>query len=155
MDQCLCNFLGGARKVLGREFNDPVQYGGEDKWPIIGQMPRFWLDLEWMPGARQMWDRIKGKNTYILSAVPSSEIVPLCSTQKRQWCERELGISQDRVITVSKRDDKIKFSQYGGHPNLLIDDHLDTCMVWSLHNGHSIWYQTVPETLTELQQFGL
>ena len=153
MDQVLVNFLGGGRKALGREINDLGL--DNNKWPIlINQFPTFWLDLEWMPNAQKIWERIHKKDVYILTAYPSIDLNPLAGPQKKQWCERELGISQDRVITVPHRIDKIKFSRPGG-PNLLIDDHWQTCMDWSLHDGHAIWHHTVPETLEQLKQFGL
>lgn len=154
MDQVLVNFLGGAKCALGREFNDPVEFGGKDKWPIIGQMPSFWLDLKWMPNAQKIWDRIKHKDTYILSAIPNADVVPLCAIQKNQWCQRELGISPDRILTVT-RTEKKKFARRNGKANLLIDDHYGNADVWSRKGGYAIWHHTVPETLEELNQFGL
>jgi hypothetical protein len=154
MDQVLTNFLGGGRKALGREINDLGL--DNDKWPVlINQVPTFWLDLEWMPNAQKIWEKIHKEDVYVLTACPPVELNPFASTQKKQWCERELGISQDRVITVAKRDDKIKFSRHGGHPNLLIDDHCKTCLDWCLRDGNAIWHHTVPETLEEFKQFGL
>jgi hypothetical protein len=153
MDQVLTNFLGGSRKALGQEFNDPCLGTDHEKWLILAKNPTFWLDLKWMPGAHQIWDRIKNKNTYILSACPPKDENPLCPSQKKEWCQRELGISSDRVFTV-QRNDKKKFAM-NGLPNLLIDDHYETVDVWHRAGGYGIWHQTVPETLIELQQFGL
>jgi hypothetical protein len=155
LDQVLTNFLGGARKVLGREFNDPIQFCGEDKWPIIGKMPQFWLDLDWMPNARLIWDHIKNKNSYILSAIPNVEIVPLCSIQKKQWCKRELDINADRVIVVVARRDKKNFATTNGISNLLIDDNSGNVRDWIDVGGLAIHHQTVPETIMQLHQFGL
>ena len=154
MDQVIVNFLGGAKKALGREFNDPIQFGGEDKWPTIGQMPRFWLDLEWMPGANLIWNRIKDKNSYILSAIPKFEIVPLCPYQKREWCERELGISPYRVLVVSRHEKK-NFATTDGVPNLLIDDHGGNVQDWIDAGGVAIHHFTIPETLQQLTNLGL
>jgi hypothetical protein len=155
MDQCLVNFLGGARKVFGMEFNDP-RLGSDDraKWVSLTDNTSFWLELELMPSARLLWDRIKDKNTYILSAVPDADVAPYAPSGKKQWCVRELGISPDRVITCS-REQKKNFSRHGGHPNLLIDDHYGNCMAWISCDGNAIWHHTVPETITQLAQFGL
>jgi hypothetical protein len=152
MDQVLVNFLGGARKAIGREFNDPVEFGGEEKWPVIGLMPSFWLDLEWMPGAQLLWTEIKDRNTYILSATPKVEIVPLCSLQKKEWCVREMGIASDRVLTVTRKEKK-NFAVTNGKPNLLIDDHLGNVTDWQDAGGYGIHHHTIPETIEELRQF--
>jgi hypothetical protein len=151
MDQVIVNFLGGARKALGREFNDPVEFGGEDKWPSIGQMPTFWLDLEWMPGARQIWNLIKDKDSYILSAIPRVEVVPLCSIQKKEWCIREMEICPARALTVARADKK----NFAGPRKLLIDDHGGNCQDWQAAGGVAIHHHTVPETLRELKALGL
>jgi 5'(3')-deoxyribonucleotidase len=93
MDQVLVNFLGGGRKALGREINDLGM--DNDKWPIlINQNPTFWLNLEWMPNAQKIWERIRKKDVYVLTAIPSLELNPIAGPQKKLWCERELGISQ-------------------------------------------------------------
>ena len=153
MDQVIVNFLGGARKALGREFNDPVEFGGEDKWPAIGQMPQFWLDLEWMPGAKELWNRIKDRNSYILSAIPKVEIVPLCSIQKQQWCGRELALTPDRALVVARHEKK-NFA-INDTPNLLIDDHGGNCRDWREAGGIAIHHFTIPETLAQLTNLGL
>ena len=156
MDQVLVNFLGGARRAFGKEFNDPSLGPDDGKWVELAKMPGFWLNLEWMPDAKKIWERIKDKNTYILSACPSPELNPLCAPEKIQWCIRELGIAPERIITVFKRSEKyqVKYTRNGGRPNnLLIDDHFDTCMNWTLRDGTAIWHHTVPETLNELDQF--
>ena len=154
MDQVLVNFLGGGRKALGREINDLGL--DNDKWPVlINEFTTFWLNLEWMPNAQKIWERIHKKDVYILTACPPVELNPLAGPQKKQWCERELGISQDRVITVPDRKGKLKYSRHGGRPNLIIDDHLSTVMDWCLRDGNAVWHHTVPETLEDLKQFGL
>lgn len=153
MDQVLVNFLGGTRHVLGKEFNDLSLGEDHDKWLLIDKVPNFWVHLEWMPGAKMLWDCIKNKNTYILSAFPTEEENPQCSTEKKMWCQRELGISPDRVFIV-KRNEKKTFARRNNKANLLIDDHYNNVDIWHRKGGFGIWHQTVPETLIELQQFG-
>lgn len=154
MDQVLVNFLGGARRAFGKEFNDPSLGKDDAKWVTLATMPGFWLNLEWMPDAQKIWERIKDKDTYILSACPSPDLNPLCAPEKKQWCVRELGIAPERIITVFKRTDKYSYARKG-HPTLLIDDHYENCMNWTLRDGMCIWHHTVPETLLELRRVGL
>jgi 5'(3')-deoxyribonucleotidase len=151
MDQVLVNFLGGGRKALGREINDLGL--DNDRWPIlINEFPTFWLDLEWMPNAQKIWERIHKKDVFILTACPPVDLNPVAGPQKKQWCERELGISPNRVITVQDRKGKLKYS---GNGNLIIDDHLATIMDWCAIGGQAIHHHTVPETIMQLRQFGL
>jgi hypothetical protein len=153
MDQVLVNFLGGARKALGKEFNDPCLGPDHDKWLILAKLPAFWVNLEWMPGAQLLWHNIKGKNTYILSACPRKDENPMCPTEKKAWCERELGIPQSRVFTVDMIEKK-NFAKDDA-PNLLIDDHLGNVLDWQAAGGIGIHHNTVPETLEELKQYGI
>ncbi len=88
LDQVIVNFLGGAKKALGREFNDPALGTDEDKWRIIRAIPDFWLTLEWMPNAVVLWERVRWLNTFVLTACPTLDENPLCAKQKVQWCSR-------------------------------------------------------------------
>ena len=153
MDQVLVNFLGGARRALGMEFNDPRLGSDKDKWFIIAQMPGFWRSLHWMPQAPLLWERIKDKNTYILSACPLPEEAPLCPTEKKLWCADNLNLHENRVHTV-KRAEKARYAQTNGIPNLLIDDHPRNVSEWEAAGGIAILHHTIPETLSELESRG-
>lgn len=153
MDQVLVNFLGGARKVLGKEFNDSRLGTDSDKWLIIAQMPGFWRNLPWMPQARVLWDRIKHLDSYILSACPPNNESPLCAGEKKLWCADQLDLHESRVHTVM-RAEKALFAQTNGIPNLLIDDHPRNTAEWEAAGGIAILHHTVPETLSELESRG-
>lgn len=153
MDQVLVNFLGGARKALGMEFNDARLGTDSDKWRIIAEMPGFWRSLEWMPQAHLLWNRIKDRDTYILSACPPEKESPLCPGEKKLWCSDQLGIQEHRVHTVS-RAEKALFATSEGRPNLLIDDHPRNVSEWQSAGGIAILHHTIPETLRELASHG-
>ena len=154
MDQVLVNFLGGARKALGKEFNDACLGEDNDKWVVLATKPSFWLDLDWMPHADLLWQEIKNKNTYILSACPPVELNPLCPDQKKIWCKVRLALPMNRVHTVTRKE-KVNFAFTDGKPNLLIDDHFGNVEDWRNAGGYAIHHHTVPETLTALMQFQL
>lgn len=156
MDQVLVNFLGGARRALGMEFNDPKFPGqNRDKWLFLATIPLFWDNLPWMPEAQILWDRIKGPNTYILSACPLLEENPTCPGEKMTWCVRELGVSPGQVLTVHRRREKKNFATTNGKANLIIDDHIDTINGWRDAGGIAIHHHTIPETLYELNLLGI
>jgi hypothetical protein len=152
MDQVLVNFLGGARKALGKEFNDPCLGHDNDKWVILATKPSFWLDLEWMPNAYALWKEIKDQNAFILTACPPIDLNPLCPDQKKAWCKVRLGVPSERVHTVSRLEKK-EFAVTNGKPNLLIDDHHGNVADWCKAGGYAIHHFTIPETLNELRQF--
>lgn len=154
MDQVLVNFLGGTRKVFGMEFNDARLGSDTDKWRVLAEIPGFWKTLDWMPQAHLLWDRIKHRDTYILSACPPPNESPLCPVEKKEWCVEQLSVSVERVHTV-KRGEKALFATHQGQPNLLIDDHPRNCLEWKDAGGIVIEHRTVPMTLLELERYGL
>ena len=153
MDQVLVNFLGGARRALGKEFNDAELGTNEHKWLFLATVQEFWFHLEWMPGAQMLWNVIRGYNTHILSACPDGMLMPLCPDEKKRWCVQHLGISSDRVQTVM-REDKHKFAMLDGRPQLLIDDHPRNVAEWIAAGGVAIHHFTVPETIARLRFLG-
>lgn len=154
MDQVLVNFLGGARKALGKEFNDPSLGPDSNKWKLLATIPEFWTNLEWMPNANRLWTYIKDYDTYILSACPHPDDHPTCPDEKKEWCRIQLGVSHERVHTV-RRSQKKDYAVVTGTPNLLIDDHPKNVLEWELAGGIAILHHTVPETLIALKQLGL
>jgi FMN phosphatase YigB (HAD superfamily) len=147
LDQVLVNFLGGARNVLSKEFNDPSLGEDSNKWTTIRQVPRFWRDLDWMPNAQALWAEIKPYNPWILTATPSLKDAPNCAAQKIEWCVSHLEIPVHRIHTVRRREKRT----FSGPSKLLIDDHKMTYQEWSSDGGIAIWHQTVPETINLVQ----
>ena len=56
MDQVLCNFLNGADKAVGGLF---IHAQKDTRWEKIGATKDFWANLEWMPGAKKLWQFIQ------------------------------------------------------------------------------------------------
>ena len=65
MDGVLCDFIAQSKKATGKIF---TQDKAKEYWPIIKKYPKFWSDMPWMPGGRQLWSYIKQYNPHILSA---------------------------------------------------------------------------------------
>src|ERR1700722_6924065 len=106
MDQVIVNFLGGARAVLGKEFNDSTLGDFESKWQKINNHPNFWFDLEWMPNAKLLWAKLEFNNPCVLSACPPVDLNPRCATEKQSWCEKHLQIPIQKCILFHDRQDK-------------------------------------------------
>ena len=52
MDMVLCDFMKSADNVVGGSF---VQADKADRWNKISQTKNFWVNLEWMPGAKRLY----------------------------------------------------------------------------------------------------
>ena len=72
MDMVLCDFLKGAKEVLGTDFPKADK---RTKWPMISAKKDFWASLEWMPGAKKMWSFISSYDPHILSKMQTLERV--------------------------------------------------------------------------------
>lgn len=153
MDQVLVNFLLGARKVLGYEFNHPMLGEDATKWPIIDKHSGFWLGLEWMPNAKTLWEAIRHHKPHILSACPEND-APTCRDEKIIWCKRELNVPTERIQIVTRKEKKL-FAKTNNIQNVLIDDHPKNILEWKEAGGIGIHHHTVPETLQTLRKLGL
>lgn len=155
MDQVLVNFLGGTKRVLGYEFNHPAVGTDYERWEKIRAVPNFWRNLQWMPEAKSLWNRLVPHGPHILSACPTPHEAPTCYMEKMSWCTEELQIVEHKVHLVFFRGDKKRFATTEGKPNLLIDDHSKNIIEWINAGGIAIHHHNVSETLAELDALGL
>ncbi len=56
MDGVIADFMTAAKKATGMTFN---QSDSAKHWDIIKRIPKFWSDMPWMPGGRQLWSYIR------------------------------------------------------------------------------------------------
>lgn len=80
---------------------------------LLGSSKDFWASMPWAPGGKQLWDFIEPYEPKILS----SPIGKKSEVGKREWCQRELGLSGDRVIITPD-----KGINTGNKVGILIDD---------------------------------
>ena len=152
MDGVLVNFQKRAREVLGRDIDDPFWKGRSDeKWDIILSTKNFWLDMEEMPDARELWNYINQFTPFILSATPKID-ADETARQKTKWCKEHFNISADRVFIVRVQF-KRKFALNGrtGSPNILIDDNKDNIKQWRTAGGIGILHISAKDTTSKLK----
>ena len=65
MDEVLVALMKGAEKVLGKPF---PQVDKEERWKILSNTKDFWANLDFMPGAKRLYDHISKYDAHILSA---------------------------------------------------------------------------------------
>ena len=103
MDGVIADFMTAAKKATGMTF---TQSDSSKHWDIIKKTPKFWSDMPWMPGGRQLWSFISRYKPHILSAYSPND--PNCKPGKIKWLKKNVGVSNmnrinSRVKNVQNR----------------------------------------------------
>lgn len=148
LDGVLANFIAAAENFFQMDiatdntaFNK--MWDRSNGWPhLMKQWPTFWMDLEPMPHALQLWKVIAPYHPSILTAFPSGW--QSAATGKLIWCKRHLpkfGYHPDQKFHAVERSEKKKFAlQLDGTPNILIDDYQKNINEWQRVGGIGILY---------------
>ena len=148
MDEVLVAFRSGAEKVIGMPFPDADK---EERWNAINQAKGFWANLDWMPGAKRLWDFISRYDTEILSAYSGRD--PTSRVGKMKWLSKNTKIKRGKVNLVM-RSDKQKYATTNGKPNILIDDYIKNINEWEAKGGIGVHHTNVSKTIAELKRLG-
>ena len=93
MDGVIADFMTAAKKATGMTF---TQSDSSKHWDIIKRIPKFWSDMPWVPGGRQLWSYIRRFDPHILSAYSPND--PNCKPGKLKWLRRNVGMSNMNKI---------------------------------------------------------
>ena len=159
MDGVLADFARGVRELCRME---PEPLNGETgvkqenlMWQEIRKTDHFYSRLELVPGAKEMFDRIRreyGARCEILTGIPKDGRGIVTAPQdKTDWTHRML--SKDVKVNAVRRKQKIQFCT--SPEDVLIDDSEKTIREWREHGGTGILHRTPEETLKELENKGL
>lgn len=142
LDGVMADFDKGYSRLVGR-VHDTTKEGWikipNRDWKLITKADSFWLDLEPMPNARNLYG-------YWKEYLPVSNIKfctsgggdPKAHIQKPIWVDRfTVGVGHETLV-VQNRKEKIKYAAGG---NILIDDHEETIKWWNEAGGLGILYQ--------------
>lgn len=150
MDGVLVNFRKGA-KELGIKFKGYSFINEEEAWAKIREKGyKFWTNLEWMKGAKELFEYACSKfdRVEVLSArsMDASSVIG-----KRIWCKQLKEIAEKyntkfkaNIVWISQ---KSKFSKNGKYKNILIDDYKLNLDNW---NGDSILFKSAKQAKIEL-----
>ena len=151
MDGVLCDFIAQAKKATGVIF---TQNKAKEHWKVIKKFPKFWSDMPWMPGGKQLWSYINQYKPHILSAYTPED--PNCIPGKRTWLRRNVSISSSRINLV-RRKDKQKFAMKSSgkrQPAILIDDFPRNVDQFKAAGGIGIVHTNTANTIKELKKLG-
>lgn len=149
MDGVLCDFNQQYARYTGRTWvrGYENEIKDKDKWDQIAQHPHFFADLPWLEGAKELWAALHYHRPNVLSA--SSKHMIHSKSDKLEWCKRELGISEERIVIVGRKREK---KQYCSPGDILIDDHPDNRREWQEAGGIAIWEGDPISTLNKLKE---
>ena len=159
MDGVLVDFDRGCLELCGMKASS--QDGERDPhyddlmWEAIRKIDRFYEKLELMPGAKEMFDRIRekyGDRCEILTGVPRPERgIMTAGEEKNSWMRRML--SEEVKVNIVLRKEKLQYCT--GPETVLIDDRADTIRDWVKKGGTGILYVSAEETLKKMEKLGL
>ena len=148
MDMVLVNFMKSADAAVGGSF---VKAPKDDRWNKINQVKGFWANLEWMPGAKRLYQFITKYDPHILSAASGRD--PTSRIGKMKWLSKNTNFSRGKIHIV-KRSQKQSYATTNGNPNILIDDYIKNIREWESKGGIGIHHITVAKTISELKRRG-
>ena len=148
MDEVLVALMKGAERGLGEPFQTADK---EKRWNIISNTKGFWANLDWMPGAKRLWNFISKYDTEILSAYSKRD--GNSRNGKLKWLSKNTKIKRGKINLVG-RSDKQKYATTNGKPNVLIDDYIKNIQEWEAKGGIGIHHTSVGKTISELKSLG-
>jgi len=149
MDGVLADFEKGIKDMIGGKFND-------DRW---NELPDdFFLQLEPMKDAKQLWGFIGKYDPFILTAIPRTSRGPIAARaaeDKTRFMKRWFGVSADKMYPV-QRINKANFAMDGRdhRPNLLIDDHIKNIQAFRKARGIGVRHTSASDTIKQLKEIG-
>tara|TARA_Y100000296_G_scaffold75712_1_gene95650 strand:+ start:179 stop:694 length:516 start_codon:yes stop_codon:yes gene_type:complete len=148
MDMVLVNFIKGADEAVGGSF---VSASKDDRWYKVNQVKGFWANLDWMSGAKRLYQFIEKYDPFVLSAYTARD--PNSRNGKMKWLKKNTNFKRSHIHLVL-RSQKQAFAVKNGNPNILIDDYIKNIKEWEAKGGIGIHHTNVGKTLAELKRLG-
>ena len=156
MDGVLADFDKGVSDLAGMQplsQNSKRPSGYDDAlWSAVRKVDHFYLKLDPIPGALEMFQIIYGKygdKCEILTGIPKEQRGIITSAEdKVEWVKKHLS---DGIVTNTVyREDKKNFC--GGREYILIDDFEKNIREWKEQGGTGILFTNAQETLNTFEE---
>lgn len=145
-----------------------AKYGKGSFWKVIGQKdhstgkpkyPNFWLELETMPDAHELWNFISTNfvdpKPVVLTAGQGASI----TQHKTQWFHKHFGSPTTKVILATagwkKPEYTLKYPENELVTHVLVDDTKRNIDVWNdpTKNRIAILHTSAAQSIAELKKF--
>jgi len=158
-------YLGQLRMIMRREGidnidNEHIEKNSEGPKKVrkaaikymyarLANDERFWANLPWMDGGRDLWNAIKRYDPIILTAPMGKG----SEEGKRQWISKNLNPNPQDIIMSH---DKFNWAMSDGERNILIDDFMSNIKPWKSNGGIPIHHdhKDIKHTMDKLTQAG-
>lgn len=150
LDMVLVNFMKGADAAVGGD-GFVANKDKDAKWAKINNTKNFWVNLEWMPGAKRLYQFIARYDPHVLSAYSGKD--PNSKNGKLKWLAKHTKFKKPNINLVL-RSQKQKYATTNGKPNVLIDDYIKNINEWEAKGGIGVHHTSVPKTINELKKLG-
>jgi len=150
LDMVLVNFMKGADAAVGGD-GFVANKDKDAKWAKINQTKNFWVSLEWMPGAKRLYQFIARYDPHVLSAYSGKD--PNSKNGKLKWLAKHTKFKKPNINLVL-RSQKQKYATTNGKPNVLIDDYIKNINEWEAKGGIGILHTSVSKSMSELKRLG-
>jgi hypothetical protein len=163
LDGVLVDFNRGFKRIeANKDELSPTEYeekyGAEKMWEMVDDAgDSFWANLKWMKDGRELWDYLSQFDPIILSS-PSRSKHSIHG--KMKWINRNLGLSQPKPTTSSKKWDpesriilssyKYKFAK--SKDDILIDDTKAKIKDWTEAGGTGILHNDATDTIRVMEE---
>jgi len=107
----------------------------------------FWMNLNWLPGGKELWNYIEKYDPIILSKPTDLQAV----IGKKKWVKDHIGLPKERVQI---RYDKTPYAQHNGKTGILIDDFESNTSKFKDAGGLTILYTDPHDAIKELKSLG-
>jgi len=151
MDGVLADFdlsaeilCGGMRPSLFEE-----KYGTAKFWETINSDPNFFLNLQPMPGAMDLYNAVKHLEPPILTGIPQG--MDPDNNQKRDWAKKMFG-HQQRVICCQASKKSLYIKAIG---DTLVDDRQRYMRKWLARGGYFVLHKNAADSIMKLKNLGL
>jgi tRNA nucleotidyltransferase (CCA-adding enzyme) len=142
-DNCITDFIKEFEKFgKGSPKEFEKTHTEEALWNLIrSKTDHFWLNMDWMPDGKKLWNFIKTYNPTILTT-PAP--VPNCKEDKKNWFKKEIG--NVPIIFSTKKE------KYAGPNKILIDDMEKNIKSWEKAGGIGILHISTENTIKNLKK---
>lgn len=150
LDGCLADFDKRVKLLFnGQHPTRELGLRDHHMWKAIVRDDGFFDRLEWMEGAKAVWDFLAPLSPTILTGLPMGGKT-WADPQKRRWVARELGKGVP-VITCMSREKR----NWAGPGKLLLDDRERMVNEWREDGGTAILWENPQQVMTDLKALDL
>ena len=154
MDGVLVDFDLGYKNLTGKETHHVDVQGKSEFWGTFKQSLQdkkmsekdYWVNLQWMPDGKELWNHIKQYSPILLSA-PSRD--PQSRWGKRIWVKKHIpGTPLILAAAEAKKN-------YAKKDAILIDDRISNINDWNAAGGIGILHTSTSTTIDKLSKYGI